>query len=204
MNKKSILLMLPFLFASATSKSFEPVLSFGPLLSELERLWEKRDRATEEYIASKIATGKSYDDLIQEIKENKDNQGVVALLVLSLTHRVNQEIKEQSQDEKKKELADRLSKDLNALALIMQVQGNKNSDDMTREEYEKEVKPFLCNRLFANKTPQQIEQEVQQEMKQAPSNLMQTVIFGKAKHCDCVKDDWEAFLAKHNIEIKKN
>lgn len=202
MNKKTaFLLVLSFLLINVQSDAF---LSVESTLRELEALWAKRDQAVQDYIASKIAEDKTYDDLVQEIKENMNNQGVVAFLVMGLAHRSNQDIEEQLQYEKKRELAVRFFNDLNTLALIMKEQDKSNIDNMTREEYEKEVKPFLCNRLFANKTPEQIEQQVKQEMNQAQSNLMQTIIFGKAKHCDCIKDSWEEYVVKHNIEIKTN
>lgn len=238
MNKKSILLVLPFLLASITSESLgesfwewfsldhtanakyqritqDELLEMKDGLhesakrAELSRrkvmdlcieLEAKRKQMFDEYIGSKIAEDKSYDNLIQEIKENKGNQAVVALLVFGLAYRSNQDIEQQSQDEKKQELAVRFFKDLNTLALIMQTQGNKNSEDMTKEESDKNVKSLLCQRLFGDKT----EDQVIEELKQERSGLKQTIIFGLFKNCDCTQDNWRDYAAKHNIEIKED
>lgn len=168
---------------------------------EIQEYLLKRDQADIEYVSSKIAEGKSYDELIQEIKDHHGNSQIVYFLGLGLICAMNQKIAAQSKEYDKKQLMNSIAKDV-ATIIALQRGSKPLSDNKVEmdELYEKETKPFLCNRLFANRTEEQIAAEI----KEAPSELMQTVIFGKAKHCDCIKEDWQDFFAKHNIEIKKN
>lgn len=169
MNKKSILLVLPFLLANVTSKSFEPFGDLKQLAYEIELAEVKRKQARDEYICSKLGA-KSYEELTQAIKANKDNIALLSVLGLALMYKISRDI------EKDDQLA------------------------ISQEEYDKNVKPFLCKGLFGDTTQEQIAEEI----KQAPSSSKQALVFDLAKHCNCVEDSWQEYAAKHNIEIKKN
>lgn len=178
-NKKSILLALPFLLASITSESFGE--SFW-LLCEI-----KRDRAKIEYILSKIVANKSYVELDQDIEQNKDNKALFSLLTLAFKYKLSSAVTNV--------LMYKVSKDpFIALAAKMydRVKG--------QEEYDKNIKPFVCNHIFASTTQEQLAKEI----KEAPSSSKQALVFDLAKHCNCVEDSWQEYAAKHNIEIKTN
>lgn len=141
----------------------------------LEEKIREGERCSEAYVAEEIAQGKTYEDLIQLIKNNENNTGVQALLVMSLMYK--------------------FGKDLNDIRLDL---SRCSRDDMNGKVYEQEVKPFLCDCLFGKKTDEQILQEI----KQAPTEVMRSVIFGKAKHCGRIQEDYESYCKKHNIQWK--
>lgn len=213
---KKYIFLLPLLLTNIKSESFSGIASdiksmpgqmdylnarAEKFKQEMQEHLLKRDQADIEWISAKIAEGKSYSDLLKEIHEHAKNPQIVYFLVLGLTCSMNQKIAEQSKELDKKELMISIAKDVAAIIASQNSSRLLNDKKIEMDElYEKETKPFLCNRIFANKREDQIAAEI----KEAPSELMQTVIFGKAKHCDCIKEDWQDFLAKHNIKRKEN
>ncbi len=207
---------MPLLLTAIKSESFSSVASYVKSIpsqmdylnartekfkQEMQEYRLKLDQADIEWVSAKIAEGKNYSDLLKEIREHAKNPQIVYFLGLGLICAMNQKIAAQSKELDKKELMGSIARDVAAIIALQKSSRPLNDKKIEMDElYEKETKPFLCNRIFGNRTEDQIVAEI----KEAPSELMQTVIFGKAKHCDCIKEDWQDFFAKHNIQRKES
>ena len=148
----------------------------------LNQSYKEADQDNIEYLAQNVMRKKSCEEVKEEIKERLQTGGmanelIADLLEMVLTIHLKQAV------------------DMKALLKIDNPSAYKE-EEFNMRFYEKEIKPWLCEHLMGGKT----EEQIREEIRQAPTERRKITILGKAVHCGGIEDNFETYWEKPNIE----